>query len=1309
MANSSTNPAFSRASFNSSPLTNIPAQFPADDYSQISFVSMPNALLTEDDKLRLIAVSALERHFNSYKRRVLEFGFMKLQENLNNFLRLKIALTMIKRLIKNHEKALKEQAFIKLSSGIGKRPRALKIPKAGLQGGLSHIEDESLNAFDILNSYLKETTPNRFITKRAVDKAFSAQKLLNCLHFLFREARTKKYAFNILKRPIFFSTQPRSISLDMSYSTNRNERIPFEPFFRDIRNSKDQKRESILSGIKKLSDFIYSYKGKVFSILREKTKVARRRNENQKHHTVQEAYISKVSQFFSYKQNRKLKSIDYSHIKHMRQSSDYVRGNNHEWTVNSSDSPNTASFGYGSPMSYNLSQRFTDSDSSPVRALAPKRLNSEGHNYQNPDDSSVSPRDSLIKEKLMKVVLKPKPAFKDKQVERYLRYEHTFYQILRVFKGALKRELYYSFENLKNWGNLDPRTHRCFVKILNRWRGRTQQLLHSTLMVWRDNAKRRQIVFMTLRNFVSVINIRKNVILEKSLLHLQLVVWFSPQFSPEKIGKPSKFDTPNFKLSKHIEFPINGLHHPSRASKGAILIIQRIMRTKLQENKAQAFRELRLMGDRKKKKEIQIEKAAQISLNTMLRQGGPQFFANLRKFYAENKDFDQDEEERDSGEFNASSEETRNRKTKENINSEGTRKDKLKAIEAEDNDSAQLKNNKAEDKPREKGSHRMQEDGQSWSKDNQTSRNTDTKLSEPHQSHQPENYQERVSKRKPIRTDSDEEEIDQRQRGRGPEESQEWNSKRSTNDQRASLYGNKEQTGPEKVSRKNSDEGVISPPRFIDSKASLENQFFGTDVEVISEVDDDDSIIQDPKSSSSKHRSASAADARGSYVTNPAKSQNDHANFAGIPQRKLEKTENLKQSGALKYGAIKKQIDAHTSQDSHENQGERGENDFSEDDDNLQNANDDKLRDSNSLSRVNQYRGPSHNLGKTKSPKYNEYDTIKKETNATPRRAENTKSSSNYAHQPKRDANEHNATNLDCHPLSPHNMLIENESEATRDWESGDVFGSSSNRKRNDGRDDSNSLGVQGKNENNSYAVGQYTNNRAGKMKNRDMIEDPAATSDERTSYPQTSAPEKGSISKFLNDTSRGILGTIRTSSTQSHSKKGTRILPKVLERVVPRLYKSLFLQKLREYCEMTEREMLDSQKQGDREKNPTQTSAIFYLVKTLDLVVRFKRKMRLSAAFHDILHYCQEYSLQVLHRNYSERFHDAQRRQSTEFFAKVIDNVARTYRYRTLSRAFNLLKSFDQRKLFTENVKAIKLKSIIQKRWLVNMAYAFK
>ena len=326
MSSNLTNARYARMSNTSSPLPMIGQQSQLDDYSQISMTSSQNALLTEDERQKLIFISTLERHFDRCRRRLLGSFFMRLQEQYNKFLRRRIAVAKLNRLIKLHFQRVKEFVFDNIRHKEGKLRRAAELPRKIQARNLPQISDEAANSFDVLASYLKETTPVKPITKREIDKAFAAQKLLNSVHFLFKEAGTKRFAFEILKRPFFLASHRKSFSLDMSLATIRphSEKGSFEKFLREKSRSKEYiNRENLLSGIKKLSDMFLTQREKIFAVLREKTVTPRGKSGPISNRSSQEgAYTSKVSQFFSYRQNRRLRSIDYSHLRHQRQGSD---------------------------------------------------------------------------------------------------------------------------------------------------------------------------------------------------------------------------------------------------------------------------------------------------------------------------------------------------------------------------------------------------------------------------------------------------------------------------------------------------------------------------------------------------------------------------------------------------------------------------------------------------------------------------------------------------------------------------------------------------------------------------------------------------------------------------------------------------------------------------------------------------------------------------------------------------------------------------------------------------------------------------
>lgn len=623
-----------------SPHGNPAIPFPTAEFSHISYINYSNTFMNEEEKHKLVLVNILERHIDRPRRRLLSHCFAKLQAEREDFLRKKIATTKMSRVLKGNLLILKGNVFDEIRYLDEEGVRTPSAARRNLKTKLS--VPNNFNMYDIPQCYLKATTPMELITKESVDKALAARKLLNRLHLIFREASTKRYAFTALAKTAFINFQQKSIALDTESSIHRVNSITLEKLPRD-KSPELSHHEKLLVGIKKLTDYIYTYKEKAFAILRDRTLGPRvdtsRTNARRSH----DMYIGKISQIFSYRQNRKMKSIDYYHLRTASDHSAPIK------RANNLDSPSSASFTHGVASSLLPMRRFGSSDEkgSAYRTgsgdkQSPKsfRMSDGGEispyekdplGFQDPEEQSLHEREQLIKEKLRKVVMKQDPAFKDKQIERYLRYEHTFYQVLRVFKGALKRELYYSFENLKNWGNLDPRIHRCFVKILNRLQGKTQMTLHRTLMKWRDNAKQKKLDLLTFRNFISILNLKKNIVLEKSFVHLQLVLWFSSGSASDSFTGRRR--SPMFTFGKLKGMMSEG--QTPLAWRGGALIVQRVLKAKLQENLAQAFRCLRALADKGIKKEMRIEKGAQQVLGTMLKHGGPTFFRNLEKSYGE--------------------------------------------------------------------------------------------------------------------------------------------------------------------------------------------------------------------------------------------------------------------------------------------------------------------------------------------------------------------------------------------------------------------------------------------------------------------------------------------------------------------------------------------------------------------------------------------------------------------------------------------------------------------------------------------------
>ena len=1129
MSNFLGNAKYGRMSNTSSPLQLIGQHSQIDDNSQISLGSFPNPFLSEEEKQKFILISTLEHHIDRCRRRLLGSFFMRLQEMYNKFLRRRIAVAKLNRLIKIYFQGLKEHAFETLRNKAGKLRRASELPRKVNKRELITLSDEVSTSFEVVATYLKETTPIKPVSKKVIDKAFAAQQLLAALRFVFKEARTKRYAFGILKRPVFLASQPKSFSLDISFPTNRAS--SFDRILVDkSRNKENGSRDRLLSGIKKLADVVHLRRAKIFALLSEKTNVSRGKSEAISNRNSQDsAYLNKVSQFFSYRQNRRLRSIDLSHMKHVRQNSESQSRSNYFDTENrSSDSSQVYSFGNVSPHSTSLNNLISPKgirQSTPDRiervrvngrnrAESPEQLESLNQT-RNSEDVNLSQRDIMIKEKLKKVVLNSRPTFKDKQIEKYLRYEHTFYQVLRVFKGALKRELYYSFENLKNWGKIDPRTHRSFVKILNRLRGRTQQALYQALIAFRDNAKRKQLELMTFKNFLLILNSKKNMVLEKSFVHLQLVLWLDPE--DRSYSKQSKFVTPNFGLSKGL-LRLSPLKEISPEQKGAGLILQKVLKRKIKEMLTHAMRKLIHWDRGVLKMSLDITSGAEKLKKALLKQGGTDFFESLRQFCSQFSQEGIDSPEKSPSRRKISSPEPR----------------------------------KSEPRGSSNGLHESQS----------------LTMFEP--------------SRNTIKEEVEEDDSFPEKRVR-PEESRVRNSIKQSQGQKFENSTRSDHSREETMlqgSESLSHRGILKPG----SKTGRQDQY-------------------EP----SQQNNNSYDQSMGTMIVN--QTNPDETGF-----------------GYVRFDLTNRDTENY-----------------------LQGAGQSQSRPATHK----KYRGGDDNA---------EYeDRIRNiETFSTPRPTTSTK--------------EH--FTKDKQTTSP----------ATRNLFPDKDYGNGDKRK----------------------SIQELRDDRESEQQHRELSSDFITINDskEEEMTLQSKKQEKEKASGFDSKAERGRGGDALGYATK---KAAIRILAKLLEVARPRLQKAIGFYHLQKHSEHSEAARDESKSVEDSKVTTAKRASVIYIAKTLDLILKFKKKINLAAAFHDLLHFSQENSLNDLRRNYSSRIISAQKRQNCGVLGKALDSVSRASKYREVSRAFNRLKTCYQEFYFSKSVKAIKLKSIVQKNILMNLACAFK
>ena len=774
------------------------------------------------------------------------------------------------------------------------------------------------------------------------------------------------------------------------------------------------------------------------------------------------------------------------------------------------DSPQAFSFGQDSPKSTfhnerNVSPRgirpYTP-DGGDKRFSVSIRLSNNHSNAEQPDslnltrnseEASLSERESIIKEKLRRVVLNTQPVFKDKQIEKYLRYEHTFYQILRVFKGALKRELYYSFENLKNWGNFDPRVYRSFVKVLNRLSGRTQQALYQSLIMWRDNAKRKQLAITTLRNFALILNLRKNMALEKGFMQLQLALWLNA--SALRSPSSSRSSTHSFKFGRTLKSLLQSEEIPPM-KKAASSILFRALKNKTRESLAHSFRKLRHWNDGILKRELELLQGTEKLQRVLIGQGGAEFFSNLREFW---KQFSPTQKAR--------------REAEERISEENS------------------------------------------------------------------------------------------------------NSKRKSKTEDAYYHARRSiEQSPNRRIAEFSDYSSVQP---TDVNAMYESQSFivyEPSPNTIQEEDEEDSNLE---------RSSRQGEDRGEY--------------------------NEKQQQSLKQGLTVENASSGSAGSHEESLARR----------NLEMSRATRHNESEYYHRQKSY---DASLGTMIVNQTNPDETI----HGYQRFDINTRPFDSYSKKGSASEQDYHSDSLQTTGFSHGHPAV--------------------NRKHQSGEDNA---------------------ELEDRIRNVESFSSPKLNMKD----PTTSKSESQKISAKAEKVSHSSGGKASALSEQQkllNRKVAVRLLPKLLVVAVPRLQKAMFFYKLKLLNEIPNKRALSPSPEKLKPSTMKHSAALF-IMKTLDLIFKYKIKINLSAAFHDIMHFSQESSLNALRQNFSSRIIDAKKHQSYDTLAKILDAVFKSSRYRSLSQAVSSLKTSYQEALFSKNMKTIKLKNIVKKNMLMNLACAFK
>ena len=1309
----------SRSSHNSISSVHLPTEERSDDFSVCSL----NMDLSEPEKHKLYLLISLERHLSAFKRRLLQYTFMELQKCHEDHLRRKIATAMLCRCIKISHKNFKQIAFDLIKESAGKAERAAQSIRKYSKEEPCKRNKREIKAFDVLASYLQGNTPVKAMTKGEIERTFAAKRLFSRLQCIFRDARTKQWAFNLLRAPLVFASRQRpthipSISSIRKTSVDRplKSKAPLDP-----------KQEKLLTGIKKLSDCFYKQKVKAFATLRDKVLPSRGRAAKSKSAKKYDLHMSKLSRFFSYRQNRKLKSIDYSLMNYYKgklgpqSQGDLENNDDEEMQGRTSSSPRQDSFGSNSQKNLNGTRRVTSVDgkenlpsksSGDSRNLASgKSLDSEDNGgvggdsqkVKDPKTMTLAEREQLIKEKLKKVVMKPTPAFKEKQIERYLRYEHTFYQILRVFKGALKRELYYSFENLKNWGNLDPRAYRVFVKVLNRSRGQTEKALHRALATWRDNAKRKQLALMTFRNFISILNLKKNLVLENSFVHLQLVVWLnSEQFKEQLSNKRGR-------LNSSDEIPM--------AWRGAGLIIQKGIKSKLNDNLMHAFRNLRQFANKKAKQGLDFQTGANKLLSTMLKQGGSQFFQNLNEMYG------------DKGNGKKEGQVT-TPTSSENSGSDDNTLSTVKEVENEDQDVKQTREEGTFEKISNMSPLKLMMSKKTAPRNSyivtegpsnrsllklgvfkSIVRNADLQgllppgISEVDEFGTPSERSDNPgTNRASIANQLSEFPSEKNSPNKGSSSRREYNETFQTfgNGQGGASSDRGELHEGGKTNEKNPtpfEDRIRAAQDFLSSSGKFPRGRMVDQGSLTSLGGSKDQNLDNLADSPNYRKTQS--------MTDTAFNRSDKLDLSS-PYRRIANSITQKgvEAGSMSSIASNEQ-DARSEADERPRRKNRLMTDSS-----LIRTDKNRPRDHNSLSPNKRNNTDSTAERITETDEMESKAPGEQKSHFQQPWSESSLLSSGK--NPSRINASVSLTGLNKLSADPNSGRITEKESIDSKLPSGQSPLNGKSKTKSPNRSGSHSFLIQGDKE---HSKEFDSNSLTGRNKSKVDTSSERMIEEDGIEFSMTGGGQDAQSTAFgkrkvrSHSKKQGVQDNDIEAADDSNSNIGALTETELL--------------KQQDYSKQGENDekrsglpkgtlgketqnVMKSTDSGEIQSIRGKLNGGLCMMKTLDLLFKFKRKFNLSSAFHEIIHASQENSIQNLQRSFSSQFSDAKRKQNIEVFAKVLESTLRSLKFRHMAWAFGRLKTFKERQLHVENLKIIKLKNIIQKSHLRNLALAF-
>ena len=419
-------------------------------------------------------------------------------------------------------------AFLEQLCFLVNKPFMANTPKK-TTGDAAQSTRQISAGIEAINLYLQDGIPSSRLNKAEINKIFSAKQLCDMLNTLILKKRARLDAFALLKQLYFLGMHEVTNSLDTSIALVKN----FESKTFDLAQDR---LESVCNGVKKLSDLVFKNKESAFYCVKSRVGIADRLSDSPREKAPwRESCKARLSKFFDSRRSRKFKSLEQERNR-AENSMDPLDDHSSEQpsgadTLNFSIRPNgirPTTFPRGKLIilvlllkwfSWYLLENDRNSSAPHNNSFKAKELPLVSRDTEEMTERQITRQEKF--NRLSKIMLGQEPVFQEKHIEKYMRYEHSCYQILRIFKGALKRELYYSFDNLKNWRTYDPAAQRLLIKVFHTWNEQTTRMAFKYLMRWRDNSRKKKVALNSFRNFLYLLASKRKLLLKKAFLKAQ--------------------------------------------------------------------------------------------------------------------------------------------------------------------------------------------------------------------------------------------------------------------------------------------------------------------------------------------------------------------------------------------------------------------------------------------------------------------------------------------------------------------------------------------------------------------------------------------------------------------------------------------------------------------------------------------------------------------------------------------------------------------------------------------------------------------